>query len=239
MIPAAYTYIALLAGSLFFPLILSFDKKVAFYTRFPRLFPSILLGASIFLAWDIWFTRSGVWSFSEAHVLGIFWLGLPLEEWLFFLVVPYCCFFIYECLNAYFSDYLKSVGWILAGITWLFAGGMLVLFYDAVYTRVSFIGILIIIPFHLLIFRFRHFGRFFAMWLVHIIPLCLINGVLTGIPVVIYNDMENSGIRVGTIPIEDFFYSMLLLWIIHAAYEGGKQLSGKRKIPSEDGISTQ
>jgi len=38
----------------------------------------------------------------------------------------------------------------------------------------------------------------------------IVNGVLTAMPVVEYNPLENSGIRIYTIPFEDFFYFLLL-----------------------------
>ena len=47
------------------------------------------------------------------------------------------------------------------------------------------------------------------------IPFFLVNGILTGSfiqdEIVWYNNTANLGLRIGTIPIEDFFYAMLLL----------------------------
>ena len=48
-------------------------------------------------------------------------------------------------------------------------------------------------------------------------PFLLVNGILTGLldsvsPPVWYNDSENIGIRLMTIPVEDFFYSFSLLF---------------------------
>jgi lycopene cyclase domain-containing protein len=51
------------------------------------------------------------------------------------------------------------------------------------------------------------------------------NGVLTALPVVIYNNNENLAIRLGSIPIEDFFYHMLYMGAILGLYE--RQLKRK------------
>lgn len=62
-------------------------------------------------------------------------------------------------------------------------------------------------------------GRFYMAYLVHLIPFFIINGVLTSFPVVIYNNAENLSFRLGTIPVEDTIYSMLLLLMVISVYE--------------------
>jgi lycopene cyclase domain-containing protein len=54
---------------------------------------------------------------------------------------------------------------------------------------------------------------------VHLIPFLLINGVLTAIPIVWYNNDFNLGIRLYSIPIEDAYYSMLLLLLPVTVFE--------------------
>ncbi|MFM7727525.1 MAG: lycopene cyclase domain-containing protein, partial [Flavobacteriales bacterium] len=54
-------------------------------------------------------------------------------------------------------------------------------------------------------------GRFYRSYLVCLIPFLLVNGLLTSLPVVTYNDLENLGIRIHTIPVEDTQYTLLLL----------------------------
>jgi lycopene cyclase domain-containing protein len=97
-----FTYFLILAASIAGPLALSFDKKVAFYKQWKYLFPAMLLPAAFYIAWDIFFTSKGVWSFNENYITGIKLSNLPIEEVLFFFIVPYCCLFIYECIRAYF-----------------------------------------------------------------------------------------------------------------------------------------
>jgi lycopene cyclase domain-containing protein len=62
-------------------------------------------------------------------------------------------------------------------------------------------------------------GKFYRAYLVHLIPFLLINGVLTAIPIVWYNNDFNLGLRIYSIPVEDSYYSMLLLLLPVTVFE--------------------
>jgi lycopene cyclase domain-containing protein len=226
-----YTYFLILGVSLAGPLLLSFDRKVAFYKQWKYVFPALIFPAIFFIVWDVLKTQSGVWSFSEQHIIGSKTFSLPLEEILFFFIVPYCCVFIYECVCVYFPS-IKRKKWgtsilmILAAL--FFIVGIFNL--DRNYTfYTSLFNFLFITA--LLIFKkwFKGFdaSSFLISYLVTVFPFLIVNGFLTAIPVVEYNDAENLGIRIFSflpwpmhnIPVEDIFYGMLLIIMNVALFE--------------------
>jgi lycopene cyclase domain-containing protein len=212
-----YTYFIILLLSLLGPVALSFDKKVAFYKQWKFVFSAMLLPALFFIVWDIVFTRSGVWSFNPAYTTGICIVNIPLEEALFFFVVPYCCVFIYECVRCYFpklqAGFTARTVFQMLGICLLIAGAFN---YARAYTFYTFIFNAVFIG-CLFIFRRRftgfHIGAFLMAYAIILLPFMAVNGVLTALPVVIYNNTQNLGIRIFTIPFEDIFYGMLLVMI--------------------------
>lgn len=229
-----YTYFLILAASIAGPLALSFDKKVAFYTKWKYLFPAMILPAVFYIAWDSIFTAGGVWSFNKEYITGTNFFGLPLEEILFFFVVPYCCVFIYECIRCYFpgiknekwaGDFLKIIAVIL-----LITG---IVFYQKAYTASTFI---LLAVFLLLIFigkkYFPQFNSavFLISYAIILIPFLVVNGFLTAIPVVLYNDAENLGIRIYTIPFEDVFYGMLLIFLNIVIFEKLRNRENLQKL---------
>ena len=183
----------------------------------------MIIPAMLYIAWDIYFTSKGVWSFNDNYITGIKLLNLPVEEVLFFLVVPYCCVFVYECIRCYFprlknkryADIMLKVLAIVLMITGIF-------FYQKYYTSWTFIFCSLFIS---VIYLFKNFFKdfdatsFLVSFSIILIPFLIVNGFLTAIPVVQYNDAENLGIRIYTIPFEDTFYGMLLVMMDIAIYE--------------------
>ncbi len=210
-----YTYFIILLLCVAGPLALSFDKKVAFYKKWKFVFPAMIFPAFFFIVWDIFFTSAGVWSFNENYICGIKLFNIPVEEALFFFVVPYCCTFIYECIRCYFPELKNTKGsnLVLANIASLCAFGAVV-YYDRAYTFYTgtFNAMLICI---ILLFRKKmnwfNGKTFLFSYLIILLPFLAVNGVLTSWPVVIYNNAENVGKRIFTIPFEDIFYGMLLV----------------------------
>ncbi|WP_460559255.1 lycopene cyclase domain-containing protein [Ferruginibacter profundus] len=221
-----YTYFLILAASLAGPLLLSFDKKVAFYKNWKYLFPAMLLPASLYIVWDFYFTGKGVWHFNENYITGIKIYNLPVEEVLFFFIVPYCCVFIYECIRSYFPKIKDKatadvILMVLALILWITG----IICYQKYYTSWTFIFNALFIA---IIYSFRKYFKtfdaasFLVAYSIMLIPFLIVNGFLTAIPVVLYNNAENVGLRIYTIPFEDTFYGMLLILMTIVIYENLK-----------------
>ena len=81
-------YFQLLLFTISFPLLASWDKRFKYASKFKYLFPSVFITATFFIVWDIIFTKNGVWGFSEIHTSNINLFFLPVEEWLFFIIIP-------------------------------------------------------------------------------------------------------------------------------------------------------
>ena len=203
---------------------LSFDRRVHYYTEWRKLLPGILIIGAFFILWDVFFTARGVWGFNHQYLSGIFWLGLPVEEWLFFLTVPFACVFIYECLNYYVKRDLLAPAekWITLILipTFLLVG---LLHWSHMYTFTTFTLSGLFLLYHYIYMDGTYRSRFYLAYLVVWIPFLLVNGVLTGgytqEPVVIYNPEEYLGIRVTSVPLDDSVYNFLLLFSITTLFE--------------------
>ena len=90
-----------------------------------------------FLIWDEIFVRIDVWGFNKEHLSGLTIFSLPIEEILFFIVIPYCCVFTYEVLSVFFfkSNFSTKI------INFIFGSTLLILsfmFSDRLYTFYTF-----------------------------------------------------------------------------------------------------
>jgi lycopene cyclase domain-containing protein len=150
---------------------------------------------------------------------------MPLEEWSFFLVIPYCCFFVYFVVNYFIpSDPLKKHQHQIArvlGCLLLIVG---IVFFDRIYTSVATLGSGALLLFLSYRMKVDYLGKFFLGFLFSTIPFILVNGQLTEIPVVMYDNAENTGIRItidglANIPVEDLAYNLLMLLMNVSIYE--------------------
>ena len=209
-------YAWLMFASFLGPFLLSFDKKVAFYKNWLPLFAGISLNGLIFILWDGWFARTGVWGFNNDYVWQTRINDLPIEEWLFFFVVPYASVFIYACLKVYiktepFAKHKHHITLFFLILTFVMA-----LFNsDKTYTFYNCLIASVLLLIHYLFIKSNWMGYFWLAYLIHLVPFFIINGILTGAatpePVVWYNNTEDLGVRLYTIPIEDIVYALTCL----------------------------
>ena len=211
-----YLYWGINLLSFIVPFLFSFYPSANFSKRWKFVLPAIFVSALFFLLWDILFTDLGVWGFNPDYVMGVSVLGLPLEEVAFFFCVPYACLFTYFALDHLIEkDHLFPHQELISSvlIVLLLIVGMYNI--DTLYTGVAFLLTATFLAFGLLKLRMRFMGRFYLSFVLLLIPFFIVNGILTGFmteePVVWYNNRENLGIRLGTIPLEDVVYGMLMI----------------------------
>jgi len=209
-------YSILLFCTFLVPFTLSFDNKLQFYKQWKYLSPSIIIVAFFYIVSDIYFTKHGIWGFNPRYHSSIVIYRLPIEEWLFFIVIPYASIFLHDSILLYFSNthlshnfskYL-SIGLLLISI-------ILVLFnLEKAYTAYIFSLVILVV-----IFTFfdktNVISSFYCTFLLILVPFLIVNAILTGSfidePIVWYDNSENLGIRFFTIPFEDFGYAFSLI----------------------------
>jgi lycopene cyclase domain-containing protein len=95
----------ILVGTIAVPLFFSYEKQLRFYSNLKYLLPAMLFTGAIFIIMDLRFEQRAIWRFNTEFTIGINILNLPIEEWLYFLAVPFLGVAIYEFLNSLISDF--------------------------------------------------------------------------------------------------------------------------------------
>jgi lycopene cyclase domain-containing protein len=94
-------YLCVLAGCLFSALWLEPVLKVNVLRRWRRLLLTLAPVLVVFVLWDLAAIAAGHWTFDPGQTTGILFPGgLPLDEVLFFLVVPVCAILGFEAVRA-------------------------------------------------------------------------------------------------------------------------------------------
>lgn len=211
-----YVYLLLEILAILVPLIYSYDRKLQFYLKFKSVALSLAIVASFYIIGDVFFTKYGIWGFNPRYHSGILLLQLPIEEWLFFIVIPYASLFLHDTLVYLFPEKCLSdrqtriISLIIVLILSIVVLTNLDRAYTAVYGSVAIIAIILAS-----LVTHQTLNRFYLTFIVILVPFFLVNSVLTGsfIPeeVVWYNNSENLGLRIFTVPVEDISYAFSLI----------------------------
>ncbi len=174
-----------------------------------------------YIVWDALVTESHWW-FNQAYTLDFRLFGLPIEEWLFFITVPFGCLLVWETLPHADSWLirLKSLGYIRAILyaalpvgVWIFSTGKQ--YTGLVLCCFGLVGLVDTLLGVDLLLRPKTY-----LYLVIVSSLILVfNGYLTARPVVLYGEAYQVGYRILTIPVEDFGYGFTLMLFNVMLYE--------------------
>lgn len=220
-----YTYLLILVASMAVPLALSFESKIQYYKKLKYLLPAIILTGAVFILWDISFTKSLIWGFNPDYLIGINLLHLPIEEWAFFLVIPYVSVFIYEVLKFYAAKYEYANPFLVLSLVLIVAFALTSYFFRLQgYTFLVSLFCAIYLAYTVFRNRFKaNITKFYFAYLISLVPFLVVNGLLTSLPVVEYSSQHIMNIRVFSIPVEDFAYFFLMFLMVTTIYEHLKE----------------
>lgn len=226
---SVYLYLNLLIIA--FPLVFSFERRLKFYSKFKPLLATMLLVGCIFVGWDVFATYRGHWSFNPAYVNDdVSFLGLPLEEILFFVAVPYSCLFVFESIRNFLGDacLFSPKKRIFAGLGILVtASSVGLLFKEYTFLAILSVGLTVFLVSIIDVSIFS--SRVYWTYIVVTLFLFLIfNFILTSLPVVEYSSLAICNIRVTTIPIEDFLFNFSMLTAYAATYVWALDFSNRK-----------
>lgn len=99
------TYLFVLAGCLLAAAPLEVLLRLRVRTQWLRLLLTLVPVVVVFVSWDVYAIARHHWSYDRAQTSGVLLPGrLPLEELLFFLVIPVCAVLTFEAVR-------KVTGW--------------------------------------------------------------------------------------------------------------------------------
>lgn len=176
---------------------------------------AVAAAAVPYLIWDALVTGRHWW-FNPRFILGVRLAGLPVEEVLFFFTMPFACLFSWQVIFHGDRDlplpglravYAPALALVPLG-AWLFAARGLE------YTGLALgsFGLAAAVD---LALRTRVLARprFLALLAFVVALTTLFNGYLTARPVVLYDEHYQLGIRVLTVPVEDYVYGLSLVYL--------------------------
>lgn len=220
-----YTYLLINFFTVIVCFIFSFHPKIKFNRHFGAFIKSALLVGLVFILWDIWFTKHGVWWFNYKYLIGLKISELPIEEILFFICIPFSCVFTYFCLDKFFKlDWRPKSEKIFVVVASIIFLGIALYYQDRIYTFVTFLSASISLLTLKFILKVNWIGKASFIYLILMPGFLAVNGILTGTgldsPIVNYNNANFIGFRILTIPIEDVFYGYeMILWNLFFFYK--------------------
>ena len=180
---------------------------------------AIVIPAIPFLLWDMFVTGTH-WHFNPEYVSGIKIINLPIEEILFFITVPFACLFTWEMIIRRVKEKPLDLHGLRLLLYLALPAGIYFFSIGKQYTglTLSFIFIANLVD-QFLKTNLLFDKRFYFYLLLIVIFTLIFNGYLTWKPVVTYGVDYQLDFRIITIPVEDFFYGISLLWMNTSLYK--------------------
>jgi lycopene cyclase domain-containing protein len=196
-------------------------KTIVFFTELKYMIPAILFSGAIFILFNYRLLETGIISFNSSFLAGKYLFKLPVEEWLFLLIISFFSFSVYILISVLFPNFERPNLFLVISVVLLLGFG-----FGAWHFRQKlipfFIFFLLTIYFGYTLIRNRfkmHLTKFYISYAIAVIPFFLIKGLLHSLPVIFFNSDYTLGIRLLNVPVEEFAYFFLLMLINITIFE--------------------
>jgi len=213
-----FTYLFLVLLIFILPLVAGKLYRKTLWLDWKKYLRSAIIPILLFTVWDILVTNY-FWFFNSRYVIGVYLFNLPIEEILFFFIIPYSCLFLWINFDKKITDIeINIFRWIFFLITF----PITVIFLQKDFYYSFIVGLLLIVT-----VIFDHVQRtylftklkFYLFLLLVLLLITIFNGILTGLPVITYASSVKTNLNVFTIPIEDYGYGVVLVSLITILYQ--------------------
>ncbi|WP_393971789.1 lycopene cyclase domain-containing protein [Oxyplasma meridianum] len=211
-----FAYLLLLALIALPVLGLSISSKIRKIRKFKPLVFSIFTVAPIYIVWDEYAVLIGTWKFNHSYIIGLYLWLIPVEEILFFIIVPFATLLIYEGLFMLKGVSSKVFQW--PGI----AAGLILVGFGIVNWQHSYTIFAFIFAGMALIFmatlepQMLFSSRLWAFMAISYIPFVVFDHIMVTLPIFTYGKNVTLGIYIFSIPLEEYVYvfSLLLFYVL-------------------------
>ena len=195
------------------------QKCCYIWDRWKQILIAVAIPAIPFLLWDALVTGAH-WNFNPEYVSRIKIINLPIEEILFFITVPFACLFTWEMIIRRAKEKQIDTHWLRLLLYLSLPAGIYFFSIGKQYTglTLSFLFLANLVD-QFLKTNLLFDRRFYFYLLLIVIFTLIFNGYLTWRPVVTYGVDYQLDFRIITIPVEDFFYGISLLWMNTSLYK--------------------
>lgn len=210
-----YLYALLLVFTILFPILFGQTRKYSFNHLWKPIFIRSLFVSIPFIIWDMWFVAAQYWGFNSEYLIGWYLLNLPIEEWLFFTLIPIASIFLYYCVKQHSWTAWITPPLVLGTKVTLVLVSLILICYLRPYSLIAGIMSLITLG---LTWRSKWWPNLIMYMPFGLVSFLGVNGLLTsGLtsispnPIVWYEPTAFSQIRITSIPVEDFFFGFSLV----------------------------
>ena len=205
-------------------LVLSLKTDVQPHKQWRALLIAYVLVSLPFIGIDIIAAKQSLWYFNELYTSVYRYAWLPPEEILFFFTVPFAMLYVWGVIKKHVAAKPMSTTWPLVFLSAIVAGAATLglVYWGQRYTMLA-AGLVIITAMAVGASTKLLFDNRFWVFQVALLGIFIMaNAILTSLPIITYNATEIIGIKLYTIPVEDFLFNFAFInsfLVVFTAFE--------------------